>query len=51
VSLCESNRNARKLNYCIHLLLTEEIWQFIAVRTKEEVIVSTWPEMKPFNAA
>jgi valyl-tRNA synthetase len=26
------------------------IWQFIAVRTKEALIVSIWPEMKPFNA-
>ncbi|MFT5715022.1 MAG: valyl-tRNA synthetase [Flavobacterium sp.] len=31
--------------------LTEEIWQILAPRTKEEaLIVSTWPEMKPFNA-
>jgi valyl-tRNA synthetase len=30
--------------------LTEEIWQILP-RTKEEaLIVSTWPEMKPFNA-
>lgn len=32
--------------------LTEEIWQILAPRTKEEaLIVSTWPELKPFNAA
>jgi valyl-tRNA synthetase len=31
--------------------LTEEIWQILAPRRKEEaLIVSTWPEMKPFNA-
>jgi valyl-tRNA synthetase len=31
--------------------LTEEIWQTIAVRTPEEaLIVSTWPEIKSFNA-
>ena len=31
--------------------LTEEIWHLIADRTKEEaLIVSTWPEIKPFNA-
>ena len=31
--------------------LTEEIWQIIAERTTDEaLIVSTWPEIKPFNA-
>jgi len=31
--------------------LTEEIWQHIAERnTDEALIVSTWPEMKPFDA-
>ena len=31
--------------------LTEEIWQMLSSRTKEEaLIVSTWPELKPFNA-
>jgi valyl-tRNA synthetase len=31
--------------------LTEEIWQILEPRSKEEaLIVSTWPEMKPFNA-
>ncbi|MBP9792786.1 MAG: valine--tRNA ligase [Flavobacterium sp.] len=30
--------------------LTEEIWQYIAERTPEEaLIVSHWPEMKPFD--
>jgi valyl-tRNA synthetase len=32
--------------------LTEEIWQLLAERTKEEaLIVSTWPTMKSFNAS
>ncbi|CAM2954251.1 valine--tRNA ligase [Flavobacterium frigoris] len=32
--------------------LTEEIWQILAERTPEEaLIVSTWPELKPFDAA
>ena len=32
--------------------LTEEIWQLLAERSKEEaLIVSTWPTMKPFNAS
>jgi valyl-tRNA synthetase len=32
--------------------LTEEIWQIIAERNVEEaLIVSTWPEIKPFNAS
>jgi valyl-tRNA synthetase len=32
--------------------LTEEIWQILAERTTAEaLIVSTWPEMKPFNAS
>lgn len=31
--------------------LTEEIWQLLAERTTgEALIVSTWPEVKPFNA-
>jgi valyl-tRNA synthetase len=31
--------------------LTEEIWQILAERIPEEaLIVSTWPELKPFNA-
>lgn len=31
--------------------LTEEIWQLLEERTTEEaLIVSTWPEAKPFNA-
>lgn len=30
--------------------LTEEIWQILAPRTKEEaLIVSAWPELKPFD--
>jgi valyl-tRNA synthetase len=32
--------------------LTEEIWHLIKERkTEEALIVATWPEMKPFNAA
>jgi valyl-tRNA synthetase len=31
--------------------LTEEIWQILARTTAEALIVSTWPEMKPFNAS
>jgi valyl-tRNA synthetase len=32
--------------------LTEEIWQILADRTPEEaLIVSTWPELKPFETA
>jgi valyl-tRNA synthetase len=31
--------------------LTEEIWQILAERTTAEAFVSTWPEMKPFNAS
>uniref|UniRef100_UPI002634ADE9 valine--tRNA ligase n=1 Tax=Winogradskyella sp. TaxID=1883156 RepID=UPI002634ADE9 len=31
--------------------LTEEIWQFIEIRSpKEALIISTWPESKPINA-
>jgi valyl-tRNA synthetase len=49
IEMLESNL---KLLHPFMPFLTEEIWQFIAVRTKEEaLIVSIWPEMKPFNAA
>jgi valyl-tRNA synthetase len=30
--------------------LTEEIWQILAENSEEALIVSTWPELKPFNA-
>jgi valyl-tRNA synthetase len=31
--------------------LTEEIWQIVAERSPEEaLIVSTWPELKSFDA-
>jgi valyl-tRNA synthetase len=30
--------------------LTEEIWQIVAERTEEALIVSTWPELKSFDA-
>ena len=43
--------NNMKLLHPFMPFLTEEIWHLIADRTKEEaLIVSTWPEIKPFNA-
>jgi valyl-tRNA synthetase len=43
--------NNLKLLHPFMPFLTEEIWQLLAERTKEEaLIVSTWPTMKPFNA-
>ena len=48
----EMLENNLKLLHPFMPFLTEEIWQFIAHRTKEEaLIVATWPEMKPFDAA
>ncbi|WP_026706752.1 valine--tRNA ligase [Flavobacterium frigidarium] len=48
----EMLENNLKLLHPFMPFLTEEIWQILAPRTKEEaLIVSTWPEMKPFNAA
>ena len=48
----EMLENNLKLLHPFMPFLTEEIWQIVAPRTKEEaLIVSTWPEMKPFNAA
>jgi len=48
----EMLENNLKLLHPFMPFLTEEIWQFIAPRTKEEaLIVATWPEMKPFDAA
>ena len=47
----EMLENNMKLLHPFMPFLTEEIWQIIAERTPEEaLIVSTWPEMKPFNA-
>ncbi len=44
--------NNLKLLHPFMPFLTEEIWQIIAPRIKEEaLIVSTWPEIKPFNAS
>lgn len=44
--------NNLKLLHPFMPFLTEEIWQILAPRTKEEaLIISTWPEMKPFNTA
>jgi valyl-tRNA synthetase len=47
----EMLENNLKLLHPFMPFLTEEIWQHIAERTTEEaLIVSTWPEAKPFNA-
>jgi valyl-tRNA synthetase len=47
----EMLENNLKLLHPFMPFLTEEIWQLLAERTpKEALIVSTWPEMKPFNA-
>ncbi|WP_300978156.1 valine--tRNA ligase [Flavobacterium sp.] len=47
----EMLENNMKLLHPFMPFLTEEIWHLIADRTKEEaLIVSTWPEIKPFNA-
>lgn len=47
----EMLENNLKLLHPFMPFLTEEIWQIIAERrTEEALIVSTWPEMKPFNA-
>jgi valyl-tRNA synthetase len=46
----EMLENNMKLLHPFMPFLTEEIWQLLAERTPEEaLIVSTWPEMKPFN--
>ncbi len=43
--------NNMKLLHPFMPFLTEEIWQLLAERTPDEaLIVSTWPEMKPFDA-
>ncbi len=48
----EMLENNLKLLHPFMPFLTEEIWQIIAERAPEEaLIVSTWPEMKPFNAS
>jgi valyl-tRNA synthetase len=47
----EMLENNLKLLHPFMPFLTEEIWQILGERTPEEaLIVSTWPEMKPFNA-
>jgi len=49
IEMLESNL---KLLHPFMPFLTEEIWHLIAERTPEEaLIVSTWPELKPFNAS
>jgi valyl-tRNA synthetase len=47
----EMLENNLKLLHPFMPFLTEEIWQILAERSTEEaLIVSTWPELKPFNA-
>ncbi len=47
----EMLENLLKLLHPFMPFLTEEIWQFIATRSKEEaLIIATWPESKPFDA-
>ncbi len=47
----EMLENNMKLLHPFMPFLTEEIWQLLSERTpKEALIVSTWPEIKPFNA-
>jgi valyl-tRNA synthetase len=47
----EMLENNMKLLHPFMPFLTEEIWQLLAERTQEEaLIVSTWPEIKPFNS-
>ena len=48
IEMLESNL---KLLHPFMPFLTEEIWQHIAERTPEQaLIISTWPELKPFDA-
>jgi valyl-tRNA synthetase len=47
----EMLENNLKLLHPFMPFLTEEIWQLLSERTTEEaLIVSTWPEIKPFNS-
>ena len=47
----EMLENNLKLLHPFMPFLTEEIWQIIAERTTDQaLIVSTWPEINPFNA-
>lgn len=47
----EMLENNLKLLHPFMPFLTEEIWHLITDRTREEaLIVSKWPELKPFNA-
>ncbi len=51
VKAIEMLENNMKLLHPFMPFLTEEIWQLLSERTPEEaLIVSTWPEMKSFNA-
>jgi valyl-tRNA synthetase len=46
----EMLENNMKLLHPFMPFLTEEIWQLLEMRTPEQaLIVSTWPETKPFN--
>jgi valyl-tRNA synthetase len=46
----EMLENNMKLLHPFMPFLTEEIWQLLETRTPEQaLIVSTWPETKPFN--
>jgi valyl-tRNA synthetase len=47
----EMLENNMKLLHPFMPFLTEEIWQLLAERTTDEaLIVSTWPQIKPFNS-
>ena len=47
----EMLENNMKLLHPFMPFLTEEIWQLLSERTTDEaLIVSSWPEIKPFNA-
>jgi valyl-tRNA synthetase len=50
VKVIEMLENNMKLLHPFMPFLTEEIWQLLAERTTDEaLIVSTWPQIKPFN--